>query len=555
MRPHPGPNRLVVALATALVAAVLGCGLAPAAGAAPPVPYAPPVDAPVTDGFRRPANPYAAGNRGIDYATEPGTVVRAAAGGEVTFAGQVGGGLHVVVLHPDGLRTSYSFLATVGVARGQAVAPGEPLGTTGASLHFGARAGEHYVDPAQLLAGSPAEVHLVPLEDRVPQAPEVERRWLLGTLRRAAGAGSAAARWLASSGAAAGSEAVAVAADVLAAAVTRRIAVPLEAARAVLAARRTASELLADQAGCTPGSVPVPAPPPGRRIVVLVAGYGSSGGDADVLDVDTDALGYAPADRVQFSYAGGRVPGVGALAGVRVAGYGPADAMGDLRRAGARLRRLLDGIAASHPGVPVDVVAHSQGGLVARQALSAPAGVAPPALPVEHLVTLGTPHHGAALASVAVALGAGFGDGLGAVTGGAVDPGAPAVVQLAEGSAFLAALGRRRLPEALAVTSIAATGDLVVPAVASTLAGATNALVPLAGATAHARLPGSAPAARALALALAGRAPTCTATAVLVARAVAGAAVGTAERALGTALAPEAVLADRVAAVVAAAAR
>ncbi|MBV8386955.1 MAG: M23 family metallopeptidase, partial [Acidimicrobiia bacterium] len=42
----------------------------------------------------------------MDYATAPGTEVRAAADGEVVFAGQVGGTLHVVVLHGDGIRTS-----------------------------------------------------------------------------------------------------------------------------------------------------------------------------------------------------------------------------------------------------------------------------------------------------------------------------------------------------------------------------------------------------------------------------------------------------------------
>ena len=41
----------------------------------------PPVDAPVLDPFRLPAGPYGPGNRGIEYDTEPGEIVLAAAGG------------------------------------------------------------------------------------------------------------------------------------------------------------------------------------------------------------------------------------------------------------------------------------------------------------------------------------------------------------------------------------------------------------------------------------------------------------------------------------------
>src|SRR4051794_12599798 len=66
---------------------------APAPTAAPAGPvavhYRAPVDARVIDPFRPPSNPYAAGNRGIDYGVTPGTPVRAAATGVVVFAGQV----------------------------------------------------------------------------------------------------------------------------------------------------------------------------------------------------------------------------------------------------------------------------------------------------------------------------------------------------------------------------------------------------------------------------------------------------------------------------------
>src|SRR5688572_19970436 len=94
------------------------------AGASPPDPvvYTPPVDAAVVDGFEPPSAPYGPGNRGIDYGTAPGATVRAAAGGMVVFAGQVGLDRHVVVLHLDGVRTTYAFLGDVLVRRGDTIA-------------------------------------------------------------------------------------------------------------------------------------------------------------------------------------------------------------------------------------------------------------------------------------------------------------------------------------------------------------------------------------------------------------------------------------------------
>jgi murein DD-endopeptidase MepM/ murein hydrolase activator NlpD len=128
--------------------------------------YQPPVDAPVVDPFRAPPAPWAAGNRGIEYATAPGTRVGAAADGTVVFAGMVGGTLHVVVRHADGIRTSYSFLRTLLVHRGDEVVQSGPVGTTGDRVHFGARIGDVYIDPALLFGDAgPPRVHLVPDRD------------------------------------------------------------------------------------------------------------------------------------------------------------------------------------------------------------------------------------------------------------------------------------------------------------------------------------------------------------------------------------------------------
>ena len=484
------------------------------------VEYAPPVAGPVVDPFREPPGPYGPGNRGLDFATGPGQAVLAAAAGEVTFAGQVGASLHVVVLHADGLRTSYSFLQSVAVRRGDHVGRGTAVGTAGPLLHFGARAGDVYVDPATLFAPGPPAVHLVPVEQRVPGSVDDERRGLLGALRAAgrlvagaAGATVDGVEWARDASVAAASKTV----DALAEHLDEQLEVwalrlavlghylhtlqPHQLALTAFSAFRAWRST-----ECTSGSFAVPRRR-GRRILVMVGGLGSAGRNADVLHVDAGALGYDTTDVAQFSYRGGRAPGVGDLGGVPVRDYDSTDSQGDLDAAGRRLAELLDDIARAHPGVPVDVVAHSQGGIVARLAL---AGGSP--TPVEHLVTLGSPHQGADLAT-AVALVGATGTGrllLGAASGATdLDPGAPAIAQLAETSPLMARLKRTELPETTVVTSIAASGDLVVAGDRTVLDGAGNVLVPMVGPFAHGELPGSAGGRREVALALAGLPPGC----------------------------------------------
>ena len=93
-------------------------------------PPAPPVPRPTTpaggcdrstdrwcEPFDAPSSDYAAGHRGVDFAAAPGTPVRAANDGVVSFAGSVAGTLHVTIAHAGDLRTSYSFLSSVGGAR------------------------------------------------------------------------------------------------------------------------------------------------------------------------------------------------------------------------------------------------------------------------------------------------------------------------------------------------------------------------------------------------------------------------------------------------------
>lgn len=138
----------VLATLVALVVVVPAVAVDRADGARPR--YRPPVSAPVADPFRPPPQPWMAGNRGIEYATEPGTIVRAIGPGSVSFAGTVAGRRIVTVAHPDGLRSSYVGLATVTVDRGDRVAGGDVVGRSTDRLHLGVRRGSTYLDPARL---------------------------------------------------------------------------------------------------------------------------------------------------------------------------------------------------------------------------------------------------------------------------------------------------------------------------------------------------------------------------------------------------------------------
>src|SRR2546421_3413606 len=92
---------------------------------APCATWLPPVDGPVVRPFQAPAFAYGPGHRGVDLAAAPGTPVRAAGDGVVSFAGSVAGSLHVVVAHDGDLRTTYAFLADTGVRTGERVTRGQ----------------------------------------------------------------------------------------------------------------------------------------------------------------------------------------------------------------------------------------------------------------------------------------------------------------------------------------------------------------------------------------------------------------------------------------------
>ncbi|MEU0669527.1 peptidoglycan DD-metalloendopeptidase family protein [Streptomyces lavendulocolor] len=125
-------------------------------------PVGPPRPA-VVRGWEPPASAYGPGHRGVDLSAAPGTVVRAAAAGRVSFAGPVAGrGVLSITLTATGappLRTTYEPVRPrvrpgADVTAGQVVAvvtPGAGAHCAPACLHWGLRRGDTYLDPLSLL--------------------------------------------------------------------------------------------------------------------------------------------------------------------------------------------------------------------------------------------------------------------------------------------------------------------------------------------------------------------------------------------------------------------
>ena len=513
------------------------------------VSYRPPVDGPIVDSWRPPTERWSAGNRGVDYAPGAGTPVWAGADGEVVFAGQVGGDLHVVVLHPDGIRTSYSFLQSIAVHRGDRVRQGDKVGTSGDGLHFGARVGDDYIDPRTLFDDGLPEVFLVPDEVRRPAPEAAERAGLGRFLAKLGEAVIHAAESMPDTGVAAGQfvgGALTDPADAVRRGVPAAVTGQLEELRGALHyageldptthARRvadTAVDWYRQRSNCTPPDV-APPPKPERRIAVLMAGLGSKAKGDSIDDLDTAGLGYGEADRIRFSYLGGTTA---------ERPYEQADTTVDLRTSAARLRQLLERLEREHPGVPVDLIGHSQGGIVARTFLAYEYDRKLHKLPrIANLVTLATPHQGADIATALDMTGRTLvGDaaqwGLSATGVSSFDLRGESVRQLSETSTFMRKLNRRPLPDDVRVTSIGARGDAVVPAVRTRLPGARNVVVSVPGALSdHSRLPGSDAARREVALAVAGRPPTCQSLGDMLTDTATSDAIATAEDLAGAAV-------------------
>jgi murein DD-endopeptidase MepM/ murein hydrolase activator NlpD len=109
--------------------------------------------------FEPPPTPYSAGHRGVDLGARSGSLVLAAAGGRVSYAGRIAGRGVVVIAHADGIRTEYEPVQPL-VSAGQVVNTGQPVGRLRGThdrqrpdrcLHWGARRGNEYLDPLLLL--------------------------------------------------------------------------------------------------------------------------------------------------------------------------------------------------------------------------------------------------------------------------------------------------------------------------------------------------------------------------------------------------------------------
>ncbi|MGH2750942.1 MAG: peptidoglycan DD-metalloendopeptidase family protein [Actinomycetota bacterium] len=131
--------------------------------------------------------------------------------------------------------------------------------------------------------------------------------------------------------------------------------------------------------------------PPNDNVAVVVGGINRAyheGSKRDVAGMAAD-LGYSRDNSYVLSYSDDPDS------------YERSDTFGDLRATARRLDALLRRIAREKPGAGVDILAHSQGGLIARYYLETTAAGWDPKRPrVEHLVALSAPHQGAPLAQV-----------------------------------------------------------------------------------------------------------------------------------------------------------
>ena len=453
-----------------VVFAALAASLAPAPAAAQEVILRPPTSAAVLDGFRAPEHAYGPGNRGIEYATSAGDPVLAAGPGQVVFAGPVANRLYITIDHGGGLLSSYSYLGSLAVSRGDQVTAGQRIASAGGPLHFGTRINGSYVDPAGLFGVRKVSVELVGHHDPdldgayldlVERSERLE--YLFGAAAGPGGLGALLSR------------VGGVIRDVV---VEPFVVVDVDglvndlavAAEAVATLGRDLnpyanfvefSEAIAEaleEKECTASDVRAP-PLPGAesRIAVTVAGLGSAAyASASIDEVDLAALGYSADNIVRGGYS------------LNLAGstdYTSAETQQPVAASADVLRAQLRMIAAESPGVPIDVYAHSLGGVVAVAALSAPdtEGL------VDNLVTFASPLGGTPMAELANAIDSA--EPLGSLVS-QMPPagdllGAPVLDDL-DGPVPTAGAG---FPSSTRVLTLAQRGDHVVPAHLASLAG------------------------------------------------------------------------------------
>lgn len=475
--------------------------------------WIPPVPGAVARPFVAPIAEYAAGHRGLDLVAASGSPVRAAHDGVVSFAGAVAGSLHVVLTHEGGIRTSYSFLASVEVPVGATVRRGQVIGRAGGAgeghapgiLHFGVRVGERYVDPMLLFRPRDltAMVHLVPADERAAAEepnPSAERRALANVEEAPSGddcagvIGDVASLVGLGGGAEAACEALEEVIDAgwqglraLGAEVAQLVDRLEPVVAAVIERMRTLGERLSVAAAAVAGEVAravtevidrvvefaeqlyvrltsCPQPPPkahprgSGNLVVAVAGLGSSvrlrrnGTLTPSFHLDAAVLGYRRTDVSYFSYR------------AESATYGALDTTGDLHEKARLLGRHLQQLAATHPGRRIDLVAHSQGGVVVDLFLAEVYRGHEDEYPtVANVVTFASPHEGTPLAALADAVHRQPMLDLAARTLADAPLEATALHQLREGSPTIRGIPREGFPRRVRFLSIAGSEDAAVP--------------------------------------------------------------------------------------------
>lgn len=413
----------------ALVLLLRGAG---AAAEAPPFAYRLPVDGEVVAGFEAPADHYAAGHRGADLEVAAGTPVAAAAPGVVSHAGEVAGTTWVSVRHADGVTTSYGPLALLRVAVGDDVRAGTTLGVVAASTHGAGGSGLHW--------GARRD------------GTYVDPMSLLGPTRVPSLVGPGG--WSGS----------------------HHVIEPREPWKGA----KAGGWFVHDSPRAEGRSFGVP---PNPNHLFVIGGLNSA---TESLVMDPDDLGYGDEDATRFSYAGIDADG-------NPLPYDASDTWAGVDAAARRLAQQLRRQQREQPFRAVDLLGHSQGGVVILHYLANYHDPFDPTLPpIGNAVTIASPHQGVDLANLArtarddLAAGA-----VGAVGAFLVDPhgrrwkgaaGTP-LDELSVGSPTLRELGHRFD----AAVEAGAGGPLATGTRVLTIGAADDLLVP----THRARAPGS----------------------------------------------------------------
>ncbi|MBT8212553.1 MAG: putative lipase, partial [Acidimicrobiia bacterium] len=405
--------------------------------------------------------------------------------------------------------STLAYLTSLAVVRGQFVSAGEVVAQAGTGFHLTARLDEIYIDPALLIAGVDVGVALVKggtAPARAQQADQVAGRPRIGRGRF---------------------DSVFAVIDSAEAMLPSSL-VNSTALAATTWHNRSCTTVDGDSALTPDGRTVNLRPAPQQdRVLIQVGGLGSHSDGASIGSLDPLSLGYRAADVKGFSYRGGCIarpfgidqPGL-KLGDNAPTPYGPEDTYQNIEVSAAHLADVVEEVAMARPRARIDVAAHSLGGVVARRAVEMLAQRGRSDL-LGVVMTIGSPHAGADLATIASAAHGGL---------DVVDQISPSVAHFrdAESVIQLSEVGSNAIgpapppPPGPTVVAVAGSTDLIVPAPTAIWEGAINVLVhvdnPIA---AHSDLPGDAVVHDAFVLARAGAAPACTS----LAHALAGAAV------------------------------